>query len=272
MRQYLVDAFTEGPFRGNPACVVEPFDVWPPAEALQRLAMENNQAETAYLLKTGSPDRFGLRWCTPAMEVVLCGHATLASAHVLFNELGNTTQTLSFDTLSGVLTVQRSVDGRLEMDFPGYPPHEISTMPELEAALGIRPAAIFGGPALIAQLANEDEVRAVSPDLSRLPDYIGSVYKDRHVIVTALADAASPYDVVSRFFAPGFGIDEDPATGSMHCMLSPLFQMLTGKSVLDYYQAYPRRGANLQCEMLGNRVKIRGKAITILRGELCVSL
>lgn len=269
MRQYLVDAFADQPFKGNPACVVTPFEAWPEDGFLQGLAMENNQAETAYLLTTDAPDRFGLRWFTPACEAQLCGHATLASAHVLFNELGSAVEVLSFDTLSGTLTVRRLADGRLEMDFPAYAPQQIDIPDEIEAVLGVRPVAVFGGPALVAQLPDEASVRNCAPDLARLCFYKGEVYPtERHIVITALADANSPYDVVSRFFAPGFGIDEDPATGSMHCILAPLYAGLTGRATLDYYQAHPRRGAHIQAELSGDRVKLRGRALSIARAEL----
>lgn len=268
MRQYLVDAFAEAPFKGNPACVVEPFDNWPEDAFLAALAMENNQAETAYLLKTADPGRFGLRWFTPAVEVLLCGHATLTSAHVLFNEFGLDEPEVRFETLSGTLTVSRHEYGRLEMNFPAYVPKSMDDFPDIETVLGAKPEALYGGPALIARLGSEAAVRELTPDLNRLQLYQGSIYRERHIVVTALADAGKPYDVISRFFAPGFDINEDPATGSMHCMLAPLYQSLTAKTCLDYYRAHPRRGAHLQCEVQGDRVKLRGKAITLARCEL----
>ncbi len=268
MRQYLIDAFASRPFTGNPACVVEPFDTWPDDSFLQSLAMENNQAETAYLLRTDEPTRFGLRWFTPTMEVRLCGHATLASAHALFSEFGNVSEVLTFDTLSGDLTVRRDDGGRLEMDFPAYEPFEIAMRDDVIAVLGFTPVRLYGGPALIAMLDSEQTVRDLGPDMTAIGPYAGTTYDDRHLIVTALADADKPYQVVSRLFAPDMGIAEDPATGSMHCMLAPLYETLTGKSVIDYYQAYPRRGAELQCERAGDRVLLRGRAITVARSEL----
>lgn len=271
MRQYLIDAFADKPFKGNPACVPEPFDVWPDDSFMQALAMENNQAETAFLLKTDDPSRFGLRWFTPAIEVPLCGHATLASAHMLFHEMGEKAETLCFDTLSGPLTVRRVGSG-YEMDFPGYPPREITPVPEIEAVLGIKPLRCYGGPAQIAFLDSETAVRTVVPDLSKLTAYQGTAYTDRHLIVTALADEGKSYSVVSRLFAPDMGIPEDPATGSMHCMLAPLYQALAGKTVLDYYQAHPKRGAHMQCEMVGDRVKLRGQAVTVARTELFIEI
>jgi len=268
MLQYLIDAFADEPFRGNPACVLEPFDTWPDEGFMQRLAMENNQAETAYLRRTDDPARFGLRWFTPAIEVPLCGHATLASAHALFNHMGAQADVLSFDTLSGTLTVRRLDDGRLEMEFPGYLPHEIAPLQGMDAVIGVRPLRYYGGPGLIAFLGSEQAVREVAPDLARLEAYHGSVYADRHLVVTAFADAGKPYGVVSRLFAPDMGIPEDPATGSMHCMLAPLYRSLTGKAVIDYYQAHPKRGAHLQCEVAGDRVKLRGRAVTVAKSEL----
>jgi PhzF family phenazine biosynthesis protein len=269
MRQYLIDAFADKPFKGNPACVLTPFEAWPEAGFMQTLAMENNQAETAYLLRTDDPARFGLRWFTPAIEVPLCGHATLASAHMLFSEMGLTAETLSFDTLSGPLTVRRMAMG-YEMDFPAYMPHEISPLPEIEAVLGVKPLRYYGGPAQIAFLDSEAAVSQVTPDLSKLTAYQGTAYTDRHLIVTAFADDDKPYSVVSRLFAPDMGVPEDPATGSMHCMLAPLYSALTGKAVLDYYQAHPKRGAHLQCEVIGDRVKLRGQAVTVARAELLI--
>ncbi|MDV6333111.1 PhzF family phenazine biosynthesis protein [Asticcacaulis sp. 201] len=267
MIQYLIDAFADRPFTGNPACVVAPFDAWPSDAFMQNLAMENNQAETAFLLRTDDPQRFGLRWFTPTMEVPLCGHATLASAHALFREWGVAAHELCFDTLSGELRVRQAND-RLEMDFPAYTPVEIPAMAAVVEALSVEPIALYGGPALIALLDCEATVRQIVPDLSRLPAYQGTAYTDRHLVVTAQADANRPYDVVSRLFAPDMGIPEDPATGSMHCMLAPLYQSLTGRAVMTYYQAHPRRGAYMQCEVTGDRVKLRGQAVTVARTEL----
>ena len=269
MRQYLIDAFADRPFKGNPACVLEPLDAWPDDHFMQSLAMENNQAETAFLLRTDDRARFGLRWFTPAIEVPLCGHATLASAHMLFNELCLTASELQFDTLSGRLMVRRAAIG-YEMDFPAYMPHEIAPIAEIEAVLGVKPLRCYGGPAQIVLMDSEATVREIVPDLGKLTAYQGDIYNDRHLIVTAFADEGKPYSVVSRLFAPDMGIPEDPATGSMHCMLAPLYSALTGKAVIDYYQAHPKRGAHMQCEVSGNRVKLRGQAVTVTRSELLI--
>ncbi|ESQ87644.1 hypothetical protein ABAC460_18385 [Asticcacaulis sp. AC460] len=265
MRQYLIDAFARQPFKGGPAWVVEPLSEWPDDAWMQALAMENNQAETAYL-RPMEAGHFGLRWFTPACEVKLCGHATLASAHTLFEELGHDGDRLVFSTLSGDLIVTRTANG-LEMDFPAYEPEPID-MPDLASALGATPKAVYGGPALIALFDDEETVRGLTPDLKALPLYDGSVYNDRHVVVTAPAAAGKPYDAVSRLFAPDMGIDEDPATGSMHCMLTPLYHRLTGKTVFDFYQAHPKRGAEIQAELAGSRVLLRGHAVTVVRAEL----
>ncbi|HEY9219632.1 MAG TPA: PhzF family phenazine biosynthesis protein [Phenylobacterium sp.] len=272
MRQWTVDAFASEPFRGNPACVVEPFRAWPDSAWMQKLAAENNQAETAFLLAGEDPARFGLRWFTPTVEVPLCGHATLASGHVLFEELGVATETLTFDTQSGPLTVRRA-GGRYEMDFPAAQPQQTEIPAGLSDAIGgleIREAWV--AQILVAVVADEAAVRAATPDLPALKTISTSASMGRgNVAVVALADAGRPYQVVSRFFAPGSGIDEDPATGSLHCMLSPMFSAKLGHKVLQFHQAYPGRGGDLECEHKGERVLLRGQAQTVMAGELRVS-
>jgi PhzF family phenazine biosynthesis protein len=267
MRQWTVDAFASGPFRGNPACVLEPLDAWPDAGWMQTLAAENNQAETAFLLKTADPARFGLRWFTPALEVPLCGHATLASGHVLFVELGLAAEALVFDTQSGPLTVRRAGD-LYEMDFPAQPPHRIDPPPGLAEALGAEPEEVWAGPYLVAILRDEAAVRGLTPDIARLHDVSRAATLGRgNVGVAAIAEGQA-YDVVDRFFAPGSGIAEDPATGSLHCILSPLFAEKLGWPRVRFHQAYPGRGGDLDCEHRGERVLLRGQAVTILDGRL----
>ncbi|OYW30137.1 MAG: isomerase, partial [Caulobacter sp. 12-67-6] len=217
MRQWTIDAFASAPFKGNPACVVEPFDTWPSAAWMQALAAENNQAETAFLLKTADPARFGLRWFTPAVEVPICGHATLAAAHALFFELGVDAPLLTFDTRSGALTVRRDGD-RLEMDFPADPPRQISAPEGLSQALGAAAVEVWAGMYLIAVMKDEATVRGLKPDQAAVKLIGGEATGGPGQIVTvALADPGRSYDVVSRFFAPGCGIAEDPTTGSAHC-------------------------------------------------------
>ncbi|HEX7759475.1 MAG TPA: PhzF family phenazine biosynthesis protein [Caulobacteraceae bacterium] len=271
MRQWTVDAFAAAPFKGNQACVVEPLQAWPETVWMQALAAENNQAETAFLLKTADPARFGLRWFTPAVEVPLCGHATLASGHVLFSELGLTGARITFETRqSGRLTVSRAEAG-YEMDFPADPPSRIEAPAGLAQALGAEPVEVWGGQYLVAVLADEAAVRGLDPDLGAIKTIVTDTTGGRgNIGVSALADAGKPYDVVSRFFAPGSGIPEDPATGSYHCMASPLFADKLGRPTLRFHQAYPGRGADLECVHAGERVLLRGRAVTVVEGVLRV--
>lgn len=265
MRQWTVDAFASAPFRGNPACVVEPFEAWPEAAWMQALAAENNQAETAFLLQTPQAARFGLRWFTPGQEVRLCGHATLAAAHVLLTELGLDAELLTFDTLSGPLAVRRAAAG-YEMDFPVQPLERIAPPPGLEDILGLKVVEAWSSNYLVALVEDEAAVRAARPDLSRMASVAGRW--GGAVAIAALADADRPYAVVDRFFAPGMGVPEDPATGSLHCALSPLYADKLGRDVLAFHQAYPGRGGDLECEHRGERVLLRGAAATVLEGRL----
>jgi predicted PhzF superfamily epimerase YddE/YHI9 len=271
MRQWTIDAFARGPFKGNPACVVEPLEAWPDAGWMQRLAAENNQAETAFLVKTADPARFHLRWFTPALEVPLCGHATLASGHALFAELGVGAAALTFDTQSGPLVVARAGDG-YRMDFPSLPPHRIDPPAGVAAALGVAPVEVWMGTYPIALLAGEDAVRALTPDLGAVKGVCVAAGSERGAIaVSALAAPGRGYDVVSRFFAPGAGIPEDPATGSLHCVLAPLFAGKLGRARLAFHQAYPGRGGDLVCEVQGERVLLDGEAVTVLDSRLRLS-
>lgn len=270
MRQWTVDAFAREPFKGNQACVVEPFDFWPDAAWMQALAAENNQAETAFLLKTADPARFGLRWFTPAMEVPLCGHATLASGHVLADELGVPTDAITFDTQSGPLTVRRE-QGGYAMDFPSDPPSRIDVSPEVAEALGVQPLEVWSAGYLLALVYDEASLRALQPDIAKVAAVGRQARWGRgNLIVATLADAGAPYNVVSRFFAPGSGIAEDPATGSAHCILAPLFSERLGKARLRYHQAYPGRGGDLECEVRGDRVLLVGGAVTVIESRLRV--
>ncbi|MET3667010.1 PhzF family phenazine biosynthesis protein [Caulobacter sp. 1776] len=270
MRQWTIDAFASGPFKGNPACVVEPLQAWASDAWMQTLAAENNQAETAYLLKTEDPARFGLRWFTPALEAPLCGHATLAAAHMLFEELGVDVPLLTFDTLSGPLTVKRTATG-LEMDFPADPPRRTDVPEGLAEALSAQPVEVWAGAYLVAVMADESAVRGLKPDLAALSKIGGEAHGGPgQTVVVALADADRPYAVVSRFFAPGFGIPEDPTTGSAHCILMPLYGDKLGQGVLKFHQAYPGRGGDLECESRGARVLLRGRGFTVLESRLRV--
>jgi PhzF family phenazine biosynthesis protein len=268
MRQWTVDAFASEPFKGNPACVVEPFDAWPADAWMQALAAENNQAETAFLLKTAEPGRFGLRWMTPAVEAPLCGHATLASAHVLFSELALPVETFTFDTLSGPLSVTRSGDG-YEMDFPAAMPRRIDIPTGLAEAIGAPVLEAWVARFVVAIVDSESTVRGLKPDLKAIEAICADETGERgNVLVSALANAGEGYDAVSRFFAPGSGIPEDPTTGSAHCILAPLIAEKLGRNRLAFHQAYPGRGGDLQVELVGDRARLQGRAVTVAESRL----
>jgi len=267
MRQWTVDAFAAQPFRGNPACVVEPMEAWPDSGWMQALAAENNQAETAFLTRTADPSRFGLRWFTPTVEVPLCGHATLASGHVLLSEIGLPAEQVSFDTKSGPLRVMRRGQG-YEMDFPVQTPQRVETPKGLAAALGADPIEVWASLFLVAVLKDEAAVRGLKPDLVALAQVESPAVQPGNVGVVAVADPGRSYDVVDRFFGPGSGIPEDPATGSFHCILSPLFADKLGRPRLAFHQAYPGRGGDLICETRGERVLLAGNAVTVISSQL----
>ena len=268
MRQWTVDAFASQPFRGNPACVLEPSAQWPEDAWMQALAQENNQAETAYLLTTDDPARFGLRWFTPGMEVPLCGHATLAAAHVLFTELGLDAAKVTFDTKSGPLIVERA-EGGYAMDFPATMPKRTETPAGLAEALGIEPKEVWAAQYLVAVLNDEAEVRALNPDIAAIHRISGAATGGRgNLVVAALAHGGSGYDVVDRFFAPGSGVPEDPTTGSAHCILAPLYAEKLGRPNIRFHQAFPGRGGDLATELRGERVILKGQAVTVIESVL----
>ncbi len=254
-----VDAFTDTPFRGNPAAVCllpAPRDEpW-----MQAVAREMNLAETAFLVR--QRDGFGLRWFTPTIEVALCGHATLASAHVLWEDghLAPTDQA-RFQTKSGLLTADRAA-GWIELDFPTKRAEPAPAPPGLVQALGVAPRRVGRNQFdYLVEVESEALVRTLAPDhaaLAKLPV--------RGVIVTSRA-ATPGYDFVSRFFAPGSGIPEDPVTGSAHCALGPYWSERLGKTEFVAYQASPRGGV-VRVRVAGDRVKLGGQAVTVLRGTL----
>ncbi|MGH9124353.1 MAG: PhzF family phenazine biosynthesis protein [Acidimicrobiales bacterium] len=258
MQIFQVDAFTAEAFRGNPAavCLLDDArsDQW-----LQSVASEMNLAETAFV--TAAPDGgFNLRWFTPAVEVDLCGHATLATAHVLW-EVGREKANLAFHTKSGRLTAERARDGGITLDFPADPVTAIDPPEQLAAALGVAPVAVGRGRSfLLAELANAATVRRLCPDLAAVKalDAMG-------VIVTAAGDGDA--DFVSRMFAPAVGIDEDPVTGAAHCCLAPYWAPRLGRDRLLGYQA-SARGGYVGVALLGDRVALSGRAVTVMRGEL----
>lgn len=269
LRQWTVDAFAGAAFRGNPACVVEPLDAWPDDAWMQALAMENNQAETAFLRRSADPARFDLRWFTPTMEVELCGHATLASAHVLYAELGQTAERLTFDTLSGPLIVARDGEAYV-MDFPADPPRRTEVPDGLAEALGVAPVEVWAGRYLVALFDDAATVRGLSPDIAALNRIAGEATGGRgNVVVAALSDDPA-YDVVDRFFAPGSGVAEDPATGSAHCIVGPLYAEKLGRAEVRFLQAFPGRGGDIQTELRGDRVLLKGRAVTTVQSVLRV--
>ncbi len=256
---YQVDAFTEKPFSGNPAAVcVLPGPRDP--QWMQAVAREMNLSETAFLYPEG--DGFRLRWFTPAVEVDLCGHATLASAHVLW-EAGylSPERMARFHTLSGPLSARRQGEW-IEMDFPAEPEQPAPMPEELARALGVTPKYV-GKNRLdyLIEVESEAVLRALQPDMALLREV-----PCRGVIVTARADEAE-YDFVSRFFAPRVGVDEDPVTGSAHCCLGPFWRQQLGRSELVGYQASPRGGV-VRVRAGDERVHLAGRAVTVLRGEL----
>jgi PhzF family phenazine biosynthesis protein len=265
MKLFWIDAFASAPFTGNPAGVV-PLDTWPDDTLMQRIAFENGLAETAFFVRTGA-NRFHLRWFTPTVEVDLCGHATLASAWVVFHELGQPGERIVFDSRSGPLVVTRGADGTLELDFPSTPPRA-----ETDEALRCAVAASLGGAEvtwlgrspfdLFAVLPDADAVRAVTPDMPRIAALGG-----RGLIITASGGAET--DFVSRFFAPQAGVPEDPVTGSAHCALTPFWAERLGKPELRARQV-SRRGGDLHCTLVGDRVRLAGRAVPYLRGELAL--
>lgn len=256
---WQVDAFTDRPFAGNPAavCVLpEPRD----AGWMQQVATEMNLSETAFL--TRQEDGFSLRWFTPAVEVELCGHATLASAHILW-EAGYLAagETARFHTLSGLLTAERRGEW-IELDFPAEPPQPVAAPPELVDALGVTP--VYAGQNRFDYLfavEGEEVVRGLQPDISRL-----GRHSTRGVMVTSRSESPE-FDFVSRFFAPAAGIAEDPVTGSAHCCLGPFWAAQLGKKELVAYQASSRGGV-VRVRVGEERVYLGGRAVTVLRAEL----
>ena len=262
---YWVDAFTAKIFSGNPAAVV-PLTAWLPDELMQRIAFENGLAETAFFVPAKPPSealakegRYHLRWFTPAVEVDLCGHATLASAFVLFTQLGLAGDTVTFDSRSGPLVVTRRANGLLELDFPSRPAQSCAISASLVLALGAQPEYAAQARDTLCIFPREEDVRALRPDftaLAKLDTYA--------VIATA---PGRDCDFVSRFFAPRAGINEDSVTGSAHCTLTPYWAGRLGKTKLHARQV-SARGGELWCEQRGDRVGIAGHAVLYLRGEI----
>lgn len=259
LSMYQVDAFTDRVFSGNPAAVC-PLEQWLPDRVLQCIASENNLAETAFFVKEGPVYR--LRWFTPVAEVDLCGHATLASADVLFRVLGYQGDAIPFETRSGRLDVSLR-DGVYSMDFPAAMPAPCPVSSVLVEALGVQPRETLKAFDHVAVLETEEQVRSLVPNLLRLADL-----DLRGVIVTAQGDRTGA-DFVSRFFAPKLGINEDPVTGSAHCELTPYWALRLGRTEMRAEQLSPRGGTVL-CELRGDRVALRGRAAHYMTAEISV--
>jgi predicted PhzF superfamily epimerase YddE/YHI9 len=254
---FQVDAFTSHVFGGNPAAVV-PLDTWLPDATLQAIAQENNLSETAFFVKEGAGWR--LRWFTPAQEVDLCGHATLAAAHVLFHHLARGLGRVEFSSRSGPLGVTRE-GAWLVMDFPSRPPRAFTPPLELAQALGASPREVLASRDWVAVFDSEAQVRALRPDLALLAGLDTFA-----VTVTAPGEDV---DFVSRFFAPRVGVPEDPVTGSAHCSLVPYWAKRLGKTRLMARQV-SARGGELRCEERGERVHLAGRAVLYLEGVITV--
>lgn len=258
LKIYQVDAFTREVFRGNPAAVV-PLDAWLPDETMQRIAAENNLAETAFFVRNG--DVYDIRWFTPTVEIALCGHATVASAYVLFRIVGHDGDKISFRShMSGDLFVERT-DDLFVLDFPSYPPKAYDA-PRLGEILGREPLEISEADGyVVALFESEADVAAITPDFRSMKDL------DAHaVVITAKGETC---DFVSRFFGPAVGVDEDPVTGSSHCRLIPYWSEKLGKTKL-FARQISKRGGEIYCELIGDRVKIGGNAMLYMKGEIYV--
>ena len=255
---YHLDAFSDRVFAGNPAAVC-PLEEWLPDRTLQAIAVENNLSETAYFVRRDGGE-YDLRWFTPAVEVDLCGHATLAAGHVVLTRLDGDRDAVTFHSRSGPLTVARDGD-RLAMDFPARPPEPGSGIDaaDLAAALGAEPVEVLSARDTLAVFDSENEVRDLRPDMggiARLDTFA--------VIATAPGDAV---DFVSRFFAPSQGIPEDPVTGSAHCTLAPYWAGRIGRTALAAEQVSPRGGA-VWCRLEGDRVRLAGHVSEYMEGTI----
>jgi PhzF family phenazine biosynthesis protein len=256
---YQIDAFADGPFTGNPAAVC-PLDAWLPDETMQAIAAENNLSETAFFVPEG--DGYRLRWFTPSVEVDLCGHATLASAFVVFRYLAPGRDRVTFHTeQAGTLIVGRDGDA-LVLDFPARPPRSCAMSDAVAAALGKRPTALLAARDYLAVYAHADEIAALSPDFAALAAL------DRFAVIVT-APGSDGIDFVSRFFAPSRGVPEDPVTGSAHCTLIPYWAERLGKSRFEARQL-SRRGGRLSCGLNGDRVTIAGRAVLYLEGTITI--
>lgn len=256
---YQVDAFTSRVFGGNPAAVC-PLESWLDDGTLQAIATENNLSETAFFV--GGGGKYDIRWMTPAAEVDLCGHATLASAWVVMNRLDRGRERVVFGSRSGPLTVVRQGDDLLALDFPARPPEPVADGQEVGEALGRAPRELLAARDYLAVYDTEEDVRALRPDMARVAAL------DRHGVIASAPGKNA--DFVSRFFAPAWGVAEDPVTGSSHCTLIPYWAGRLGKDRLRALQVSPR-GGELFCERRGPRVLIAGRVVPFMEGLIEIS-
>jgi len=257
LRVYYIDAFADSLFKGNPAAVI-PLRKWLSDDVMQSVAAENNLSETAFFV--GNDGKYSIRWFTPVSEVNLCGHATLASAYVLFNELGYNKDTVCFESLSGRLCVSRQGKG-IVLDFPSQPPEECEAPKQLLDGLGVDPVEILSNEDYLVVLRNENAVKYLDPlydELKKVPL--------RGIIVTA---KSNKFDFVTRFFAPKLGVNEDPVTGSAFTQLAPYWAKKLGKSKLVAKQI-SARGGKVSCEVAGERVLIFGSAVKYMEGQISI--
>ncbi len=256
LKIYHVNAFSSNPFSGNPAAVI-PLDFWLSDTIMQQIAAQNNLSETAFFVKTS--EGFHIRWFTPSVEVNLCGHATLASAHVIFEILGFQGESIIFESKSGPLYVSRTKQD-FYLNFPAVISYPIKSLEGIEQAMNAIPVHIFrAGDDVLLIFENETEISNLNPDFALL-----SRIDARGIIVTSLSDK---YDFVCRFFGPRVGVNEDPVTGSAFTKLIPYWSSILGKTKMSACQISQRRG-DVSCELLGDRVLIGGKANLYLQGEI----
>jgi PhzF family phenazine biosynthesis protein len=257
---FQLDTFTTRRFAGNPAAVVV-LDAFLPDEVMQAVAAENNLAETAFLVGNGT--EYGVRWFTPAVEVPLCGHATLASAAVVMERLEPGREQVVFGSASGPLTVTRTATGYL-LDFPARYSQPAPTPPGLAEALRVEPVQLLANAYnYLAVLERVATVRALTPDLAALATL------DRPGVIVTAADDDGDYDFVSRYFAPVKGVPEDPVTGAAHCMLAPYWSTRLGKTEFRAHQA-SARGGDLVCRLVGDRVELEGSCVFYLEGQITI--
>lgn len=257
VNQYIIDAFTDKVFAGNPAAVCI-LDEWLPDEMMRKIAMENNLSETAFTVKESSGWR--LRWFTPGDEINLCGHATLATAYAIMNFAETGCRRISFNTLSGVLTIKQE-NGLLAMDFPSMPMSPIDVTDDMAAAIGIRPAAAYLGEDMVCVMEDEEQVKKAVPDLGIIRSL-----KGMNLHITA---KGKEYDCVTRTFAPKFSVAEDPVCGRAHCFVVPLWAKTLHKDELTAYQA-SSRGGILYCRYGRDRTILRGKAALFAKAQLFI--